>query len=60
MKKSLTVNETAEILKVSRRQIYYLVSMSEFDCFKIGAGLRILADSVDEYIDSRIEAYENA
>jgi excisionase family DNA binding protein len=59
MKKSLTVNETAEILKISRRQVYYLVSMAEFDVYKIGAGLRILADSVDEYIDSRIEAYEN-
>ncbi|MBT3258609.1 MAG: helix-turn-helix domain-containing protein [Deltaproteobacteria bacterium] len=60
MKKSLTVNETAEILKVSRRQIYYLVSMSEFDCFKIGAGLRILAESVEDFINRQIFEYENS
>jgi excisionase family DNA binding protein len=60
MKKSLTIKETAEILKVSRRQIYYLVSMSEFDCFKIGAGLRILADSVSDFIDRQLEEYETS
>ena len=60
MKKSLTVNETAEILKVSRRQVYYLISMAEFQVFKIGASRRVLAESVDDFINRQISDYENS
>ena len=60
MKKSLTVNETADILKVSRRQIYYLISMAEFQVFRIGSGLRIVSDSVSDFINRQISEYENS
>jgi len=59
MKKSLTVKEVADILNCSTRKVYYLVASSKFQCFKIGASLRIVSGSVHEYIDRQIEAYEN-
>ena len=60
MKKSLTVTEVASALKISRRQVYYLVNMSEFEVFRIGASLRIVSDSVSDFIDRQLEEYENS
>jgi len=60
MKKSLTVTEVASALKISRRQVYYLVNMSEFEVFRIGASLRIVSDSVSDFINRQISEYENA
>ena len=60
MKKSLTVDEVAGILKISRRQVYYLISMAEFQVFKIGATRRVLAESVDDFINRQISDYENS
>ena len=60
MKKSLTVTEVASALKISRRQVYYLVNMSEFEVFRIGASLRIVSDSVSDFINRQISEYENS
>lgn len=51
----LTVEETAEYLKVPVNQIYTLVRCDDFPAFKVGKHWRILKDRLDEWIKRQIE-----
>ena len=45
--KLLTVTQVAELLCISRRQIYRLKAMGAIRCVKLGRACRIQAESVD-------------
>lgn len=46
----LTIEETAQILKVPLSQIYTLVKCEDFPSFKIGKHWRIVKDKLDDWI----------
>ena len=47
-----TIPEVAEALRVSDRQVAYLVSEGAIESFKIGRSRRIPRDALVAYIDS--------
>jgi excisionase family DNA binding protein len=49
----LTVDDTAAYLRVSRRQVYKLVSCGELRTVRVGERLRFRPADVDEYLDRR-------
>lgn len=51
----LTVDETADYLKVPVRQIYMLVKLDDFPAFKVGKHWRIQKDKLDEWIERQIK-----
>ncbi len=48
--------EVANLLGISRAQVYILLDAGEFTSFHIGRSHRITADSVAAYVDRRIAA----
>ena len=59
-KKYLLVDEVGDILRISRRQVYYLIASAEIQIFKIGSSTRILHDSLEDYVNRQIEKFENS
>lgn len=51
----LTVDEAAEYLRVSRRQVYNLVRAGDLPAVRVGQRLRIRPDDVDAYLEQRLE-----
>ena len=50
-KRSYSVPEVAEILRVSKRSVYNLCSSGAFKCVRIGTKLRISKKSFDDWLD---------
>ena len=55
MKELLRPDEVADILRISRSQVYYLCYVGELEFVKIGGCVRIKSESVRRYIDERGE-----
>ena len=51
----LTVEETADYLKVPVNQVYTLVRCDDFPAFKVGKHWRILKDRLDEWIKRQVD-----
>lgn len=51
----LTIEETAEYLRVPVNQAYKLVRCEDFPAFKIGKHWRIPKDKLDAWIDTQIK-----
>ena len=51
----LTVDETAEYLKVPVSQIYMLVKLDDFPAFKVGKHWRIHKNKLDSWIGEQIK-----
>lgn len=60
MKRYLRVDEVAEILNCSKREVYRLATVGELQCFLIGKrrGLRVASGSLETFIIRRIEEFE--
>ena len=56
----LTVDETAERLRISRVKVYDLIHRGELATFTIGRSRRIPADSVEAFVQSRLAAASDA
>jgi excisionase family DNA binding protein len=50
-----TVDEAAEYLRVSRRQVYKLVRAGEIRGYRVGERLRFRPQDVDVYLEQRRE-----
>lgn len=51
----LTIEETAEYLRVPVSQIYTLVRCEDFPAFKVGKHWRIPKDKLNKWIEKQIE-----
>jgi len=51
----LTIDDAASYLRVSRRQIYKLVSGGDLRTVRVGERLRFRPTDVDEYLDRQPE-----
>ncbi|MDD5747620.1 MAG: helix-turn-helix domain-containing protein [Actinomycetota bacterium] len=49
-KKLLTVNEVAQILRVSNMTVYRLVKSKQIPAIKVGKNYRIKESDVDDYL----------
>lgn len=49
--KLLTVNEVANILRVSNMTVYRLVKSKQLPCIRVGKNYRIKETDVDKYIN---------
>jgi excisionase family DNA binding protein len=58
--KSLRVDEAAEVLGCSSRQIYRLISEGQVRAFRVGKirGLRVIESSLHDFVDRRLSAFE--
>lgn len=53
----MTVNEVAQLMRVSKMTVYRLIKQGELPAVKIGRGYRLREEDVHRYLDSRyIEA----
>ena len=55
-KAGLTPDEVANALGISRAQVYVMLDAGDFVSFHIGRKRRVLASSVQEYVERRIAA----
>jgi excisionase family DNA binding protein len=55
--KYYTIKETAEILKVSRQQLYQLVKKNNFPHTKIGSKIIVPSKLLDEYLKKNTVSY---
>jgi excisionase family DNA binding protein len=53
IKRLYKVHEVAEILNVSRSQVYRLISLGQIPCIRIGQATRIHPNDLCEYIKIR-------
>jgi excisionase family DNA binding protein len=51
----LTINDAAEFLGISRRQVYTLLERRELPCVRVGERTRFLPADLRAYLDSRRE-----
>ena len=49
----LTVNEVADLLRVSRMTVYRLIKDGEMSAFRVGRGYRLRKEDVDTYLNER-------
>jgi excisionase family DNA binding protein len=49
----LTVNEVADLLRVSRMTVYRLIKTGEMSAFRVGRGYRLREDDIDSYLTER-------
>ena len=54
----LRPDQVAEILKVSRRTVYRLVSEGELEAFRVRGSLRVRQSDVDRYIRRQIAVFQ--
>jgi excisionase family DNA binding protein len=54
----LKVEETADILRLSRTAVYALISRGEIDTVKIGQRRRVVASSLHCFVAARVAALE--
>jgi len=49
----LTVNEVADLLRVSRMTVYRLIKEGQLKALRVGRNYRLREDDVDEYLSKR-------
>jgi excisionase family DNA binding protein len=49
----LTVNEVADLLRVSRMTVYRLIKEGQIKALRVGRSYRLREDDVDEYLSAR-------
>ena len=49
----LTVNEVADLLRVSRMTVYRMIKEGEMPAVRVGRGYRLREDDVDTYLSDR-------
>jgi excisionase family DNA binding protein len=49
----LTVNEVADLLRVSRMTVYRMIKEGEMAAVRVGRGYRLREDDVDTYLSDR-------
>ena len=49
----LTVNEVADLLRVSRMTVYRLIKTGEMSAFRVGRGYRLREEDIDSYLTGR-------
>jgi excisionase family DNA binding protein len=49
----VTVNEVAQLLRVSKMTVYRLIKQGDLPAVRIGRGFRIREEDVHRYLDSR-------
>jgi excisionase family DNA binding protein len=49
----LTVNEVADLLRVSRMTVYRMIKDGEMPAVRVGRGYRLREDDVDTYLSDR-------
>jgi excisionase family DNA binding protein len=49
----LTVNEVADLLRVSRMTVYRLIKEGQMPALRVGRSYRLREDDVDDYLSSR-------
>ena len=49
----VTVNEVAQLMRVSKMTVYRLIKQGDLGAVRIGTGYRILEEDVHRYLDSR-------
>jgi excisionase family DNA binding protein len=52
----LDVNKTAEILKISRKKLYRMISANQLPSLLVGSSIRIPKEKLDEWICSEMIA----
>ena len=50
----LTVNEVADLLRVSRMTVYRLIKQGEMPSFRVGRGYRLREEDVHSYLNGRL------
>ena len=50
----LTVNEVADLLRVSRMTVYRLIKEGDVPAFKVGRGYRLREEDVHSYLNERL------
>ena len=48
-----TVNEVADLLRVSRMTVYRLIKEGQLKALRVGRSYRLREDDVDEYLSAR-------
>ena len=49
----LTVNEVADLLRVSRMTVYRLIKEGEMHAFRVGRGYRLREEDIHTYLNER-------
>jgi excisionase family DNA binding protein len=49
----MTVNEVADLLRVSRMTVYRLIKEGDMKALRVGRNYRLRVDDVDEYLSKR-------
>ncbi len=49
----MTVNEVAQLMRVSKMTVYRLIHQGDLPAVRIGRGYRIREEDVHSYLDSR-------
>ncbi len=49
----LTVNEVAQILRVSKMTVYRLINQGDLPAVRVGRGYRVREEDVHRYLDAR-------
>lgn len=49
----MTVNEVAQMMRVSKMTVYRLIKQGDLPAVRIGRGYRLREEDVDRYLDSR-------
>jgi excisionase family DNA binding protein len=49
----LTVNEVADLLRVSRMTVYRLIKEGDIGALRVGRSYRLREDDVDDYLSQR-------
>jgi len=50
----LTVNEVADLLRVSRMTVYRLIKQGDMPSFRVGRGYRLREEDVHSYLNGRL------
>jgi len=53
-KQLLTIEETAEILSLGKTKIYEFINTNQLKAVKIGKSRRVVARSIEDFVDRRI------
>ena len=49
----MTVNEVAQVMRVSKMTVYRLIKQGDLPAVRIGRGYRVREEDVDRYLDAR-------
>jgi len=49
----VTVNEVADLLRVSRMTVYRLIRSKELSAVRVGRGIRVREDEIHRYLNER-------